>query len=53
MGPWRHTVNKTRTLGEVNFGLEALIDLDAHIAVFLDEQVKGIVPNSACTAEPP
>ena len=29
MGPWGHAVNTTRTLGEVDFGPDALIDLDA------------------------
>ena len=46
MGPWGHLVNTARTLGEVDFGPDALIDLDAHIAVFLDEQVKGSKPKS-------
>ncbi len=29
MGPWGHAVNTTRMLGEVDFGPDALIDLDA------------------------
>jgi putative CocE/NonD family hydrolase len=45
MGPWGHAVNTTRTLGEVDFGPDALIDLDGYIAGFLDEHVKGIRPD--------
>jgi len=47
MGPWGHAVNTTRTLGEVDFGPDALIDLDGYIAGFLDEHVKGIKPDPA------
>jgi putative CocE/NonD family hydrolase len=47
MGPWGHAVNTTRTLGEVDFGPHALIDLDAAIVEFLDEHVKGIKPARA------
>jgi len=46
MGPWGHAVNTTRTLGEVDFGPSALIDLDAYVFGFLDEHVKGVVPSS-------
>jgi putative CocE/NonD family hydrolase len=41
MGPWGHQVNTTRKLGEVDFGPDALIDLDACTVAFLDEHVKG------------
>ncbi|HEY2577981.1 MAG TPA: CocE/NonD family hydrolase [Streptosporangiaceae bacterium] len=44
MGPWGHQVNTTRTIGEVDFGPQALIDLDAAVLAFLDEHVKGIKP---------
>ena len=47
MGPWGHAVNTTRTLGEVDFGPNALIDLDAAVVAFLDEHVKGIKPGQA------
>jgi uncharacterized protein len=47
MGPWGHQVNTTRKLGEVDFGPDALIDLDAYTLAFLDEHVKGIVPDPA------
>ena len=48
MGPWGHAVNTTRKLGEVDFGPDALIDLDARVLAYLDEHVRGIAP-----AEPP
>jgi putative CocE/NonD family hydrolase len=44
MGPWGHAVNTTRTLGEVDFGPDALIDLDGHVLEFLDEHVKKTAP---------
>jgi uncharacterized protein len=46
MGPWGHVVNTTRTLGEVDFGPNAVIDLDAYVVAFLDEHVRGIRPAS-------
>ena len=45
MGPWGHAVNTTRTLGEVDFGPDALIDLDARVLGFLDEHVRGVKPD--------
>ena len=47
MGPWGHAVNSTRTLGEVDFGPHALIDLDGAVLAFLDEHVRGIAPERA------
>jgi uncharacterized protein len=44
MGPWGHAVNTTRQLGDIDFGPDALIDLDAHVLTFLDEHVRGITP---------
>jgi putative CocE/NonD family hydrolase len=44
MGPWGHAVNTARTLGEVDFGPDALIDLDGYVIAFLDEHVKGARP---------
>jgi hypothetical protein len=41
MGPWGHQVNASRTLGEVDFGPDAVIDLDAAMTGFLDEMVRG------------
>jgi putative CocE/NonD family hydrolase len=48
MGPWGHRVNTSRTLGEVDFGPDAVIDMDAVMTGFLDEMVRGRAP-----AEPP
>jgi putative CocE/NonD family hydrolase len=47
MGPWGHAVNTTRVIGEVDFGPQALIDLDGHVRQFLDEHVRGIPPQAA------
>ena len=44
MGPWGHAVNSTQVIGEVDFGPQALIDLDASVLGFLDEHVKGVKP---------
>jgi len=44
MGPWGHAVNTTRALGEVDFGPDALIDLDGAMLAFLDEHVRGRPP---------
>jgi putative CocE/NonD family hydrolase len=44
MGPWGHAVNTKRVLGEVDFGPDALIDLDQYVLDFLDEHVKGMRP---------
>jgi putative CocE/NonD family hydrolase len=46
MGPWGHRVNSSRRLGEVDFGSEALIDLDGALVAFLDEHVRGRPPAS-------
>ncbi|HEX3753172.1 MAG TPA: CocE/NonD family hydrolase, partial [Streptosporangiaceae bacterium] len=47
MGPWGHAVNTTRQLGDVDFGPDALIDLDAYVLAFLDEHVRGKAPDQA------
>jgi uncharacterized protein len=47
MGPWGHAVNTTRQLGDVDFGPDALIDLDAYVLAFLDEHVRGNSPKQA------
>ena len=44
MGPWGHQVNSDRKLGEVDFGHEAVVDLYAIMAGFLDETVRGKDP---------
>ena len=46
MGPWGHAVNTTRTLGEVDFGPDALIDLDRYVLDFLDLHVRGRKPEA-------
>jgi putative CocE/NonD family hydrolase len=52
MGPWGHQVNTTRKLGEVDFGPDALIDLDGVTLAFLDEHVKGESEAVAAPAAP-
>src|SRR5207302_2201772 len=49
MGPWGHAVNTTRKLGEVDFGPDAVIDLDAVILGFFDEHLKGEAPETKTT----
>jgi hypothetical protein len=44
MGPWGHRVNTSRQLGDVDFGPDALIDLDGALIAFLDEHVRGRPP---------
>jgi putative CocE/NonD family hydrolase len=44
MGPWGHAVNTTSTLGDVDFGPDALIDLDGAMLSFLDEHVRARKP---------
>ena len=41
MGPWGHQVNAGRMLGELDYGQDAVIDLDAAMTTFLDETVRG------------
>ena len=48
MGPWGHQVNTSTTLGELDFGHDSVIDLDAAMTGFLDEMVRGRHP-----VEPP
>ena len=36
MGPWGHAVNAGRKLGEVDFGGDAVIDLEGYVADWLD-----------------
>jgi hypothetical protein len=44
MGPWGHQVNTATTLGELDFGHDAVIDLDAAMTGFLDEMVRDSPP---------
>jgi putative CocE/NonD family hydrolase len=48
MGPWGHQVNKGTALGELDFGHDSVIDMEAAMTGFLDEVVRGRLP-----AEPP
>jgi putative CocE/NonD family hydrolase len=36
MGPWGHAINSTQKLGEVDFGSQSVIDLNAYFADWLD-----------------
>ena len=44
MGPWGHQVNRERQLGEIDYGPDAVIGLDAIQTAFLDEFVRGRPP---------
>lgn len=44
MGPWGHQVNAGRTLGELDFGNGAVIDMEGAMTGFLDEMVRGRRP---------
>ncbi|HUA47018.1 MAG TPA: CocE/NonD family hydrolase [Solirubrobacteraceae bacterium] len=48
MGPWGHQVNTGTSLGELDFGHDAVVDLNAAMTDFLDEVVRSRVP-----ADPP
>jgi putative hydrolase, CocE/NonD family len=41
MGPWGHQVNAGRRLGELDFGHDSVLDLEAVMTGFLDEVVRG------------
>lgn len=41
MGPWGHHINSARQVGEVDFGPDALIDLEGTMARFFDHHLKG------------
>jgi putative CocE/NonD family hydrolase len=45
MGPWGHQVNADRRLGELDFGHQAVVDLDAVMIDFLDEMIRGRAPS--------
>jgi len=42
MGPWTHFFNTQREVGHVDFGDEAVVDLDARILRFFDRYLKGV-----------
>jgi putative CocE/NonD family hydrolase len=41
MGPWAHDVNRTAKLGDVDFGPDALIDLDGYQLRWFDHWLRG------------
>ncbi|PYR02978.1 MAG: hypothetical protein DMG00_27660 [Acidobacteria bacterium] len=49
MGPWGHAVNTVQQLGEVDFGPDALIDLDGYRADWLD----GVLGRGSPPEQPP
>jgi putative CocE/NonD family hydrolase len=42
IGPWGHHINTARTIGAIDFGPDALIDLDAVYLRWFDRWLKGI-----------
>lgn len=42
IGPWPHWVNQKRELNGIDFGDDALIDLDGYIARFYERWLKGV-----------
>lgn len=42
VGPWTHAFNTTKKIGDIDFGPEAVIDLDAVTLRFFDRYLKGI-----------
>jgi len=51
VGPWTHFFNSTRSIGEVDYGDEAVVDLDARILRFFDRYLKGV--RNGIDEEPP
>ncbi|PZS19828.1 MAG: hydrolase [Pseudonocardiales bacterium] len=50
MGPWGHDVNAGRQLGDLDFGHDSVLDLDAVMIGFLDETVRGKALNNDTTS---
>jgi hypothetical protein len=44
MGPWGHQVNSSTRLGELDFGHDAVIDMDAAMTGFLDDMLRDHPP---------
>lgn len=42
VGPWTHFFNSARAIGDVDYGDEAVVDLDSRILRFFDRYLKGI-----------
>jgi putative CocE/NonD family hydrolase len=51
VGPWTHLFNSARAIGQVDYGDEAIVDLDARILRFFDRYLKGI--ENGIESEPP
>jgi putative CocE/NonD family hydrolase len=51
VGPWTHFSNSTRAIGDVDYGDEAMVDLDSRILRFFDRYLKGI--ENGIEDEPP
>jgi hypothetical protein len=51
VGPWRHEYNRQRQIGEVDFGDDALLDLESILLRFYDCYLKGI--DNGFDSEPP
>ncbi len=51
MGPWTHFFNTQRAIGHVDYGDEAVIDLDARTLRFFDRHLKGV--DNGIDNEPP
>lgn len=41
LGPWLHAFNSSRRIGDVDFGPEAMVDLDSVVLRFFDRYLKG------------
>jgi putative CocE/NonD family hydrolase len=41
IGPWPHWVNRTRTLNGVDFGAQAVVNLEQYVTRFYDRWLKG------------
>ena len=42
LGPWGHRINQGRRIGAIDFGPEAVVDLDAHFERWFDRWLKEI-----------
>jgi len=42
VGPWVHEANKDRRIGEIDFGADAIVDLDGIETAWLDRWLRGI-----------
>ena len=42
IGPWQHSFNRDRKVGEFDYGAEAIIDWDGYVCRWFDHYLKGI-----------